>query len=740
MGVGLFSRVAGGPDDGRSASDPAQRLTAARRIELLDSFEAAGLGCFWATDDSGQITYVSETAVRNIGREPHDFVGRPLVDVFAAMSGDGQEGPERPLAFLLGARNTIAGLAVRVAGTKHETWWEISGKPHYDAQERFTGYRGSAKDITVARERQHAAETLARCDSLTGLANRHYMEGQLARTLDAYRNAKRSCALMMMDLDRFKQVNDTLGHQAGDELLKQVAGRIGTVVAKRGTIGRLGGDEFQIILPDMDDRGELGELAQRIIQMVSQPYSIDGSRAIIGCSIGIATAPYDGLEAEALTSAADLALYAAKGNGRGQFRFFASDLKDGAHMRRRIEEDLRDALADGQLEMHYQPIVASIDNRVTCMEALLRWHHPERGFVAPSIFVPVAEEMGLIREVGAFVLRQSCEDAALWPVPLRVAVNVSAAQFARDDFPAQVAAMLKHSGLDPARLELEITESVFVGDADRTQRVFEELKALGVRLALDDFGTGYSSLSYLQRAPFDKIKIDRSFVQGATDAGNNNPEILSAIVSLAEALKMETVAEGVETLDELSLVKARGASHIQGFIFSPAITQEAVMTRLEAQLVEFEAKGPARFRAERKTLFRNIGIIHDDYRYRAVLRNLSKTGAMIEGLMNVPLGTQLVLDLGGGQLAVCTARRSKNATLGIEFETPLVSDGADGLCTRHRVSPYAIEAAGRPLAALPLDAYSLLAGNSVSKPGFVEVVTRDTRKGDPNTGYEYRYR
>ncbi len=736
----MFSRVAGGPDDGRSASDPAQRLTAARRIELLDSFEAAGLGCFWATDDSGQITYVSETAVRNIGREPHDFVGRPLVDVFAAMSGDGQEGPERPLAFLLGARNTIAGLAVRVAGTKHETWWEISGKPHYDAQERFTGYRGSAKDITVARERQHAAETLARCDSLTGLANRHYMEGQLARTLDAYRNAKRSCALMMMDLDRFKQVNDTLGHQAGDELLKQVAGRIGTVVAKRGTIGRLGGDEFQIILPDMDDRGELGELAQRIIQMVSQPYSIDGSRAIIGCSIGIATAPYDGLEAEALTSAADLALYAAKGNGRGQFRFFASDLKDGAHMRRRIEEDLRDALADGQLEMHYQPIVASIDNRVTCMEALLRWHHPERGFVAPSIFVPVAEEMGLIREVGAFVLRQSCEDAALWPVPLRVAVNVSAAQFARDDFPAQVAAMLKHSGLDPARLELEITESVFVGDADRTQRVFEELKALGVRLALDDFGTGYSSLSYLQRAPFDKIKIDRSFVQGATDAGNNNPEILSAIVSLAEALKMETVAEGVETLDELSLVKARGASHIQGFIFSPAITQEAVMTRLEAQLVEFEAKGPARFRAERKTLFRNIGIIHDDYRYRAVLRNLSKTGAMIEGLMNVPLGTQLVLDLGGGQLAVCTARRSKNATLGIEFETPLVSDGADGLCTRHRVSPYAIEAAGRPLAALPLDAYSLLAGNSVSKPGFVEVVTRDTRKGDPNTGYEYRYR
>ncbi len=731
--------MAGGLDDGRSAPDAAQRMETARRIELLDNFEAAGLGCFWATDEIGCITYVSETAVRNIGCAPEDLLARPLTEVFAAADSQGQEGPERSLGFLLGARNTISALAVRVTGARHETWWEISGKAHYDSDARFTGYRGSAKDITITRERQQTAETLARCDSLTGLANRYYMEGQLARTLDAYRNAKRSCALMMMDLDRFKQVNDTLGHQAGDALLKQVAARLGTVVAKRGTIGRLGGDEFLIMLPDMDDRGELGELAQRIIQMVSQPYSIDGARAIIGSSIGVATAPYDGLDAEALTSAADLALYAAKGGGRGQFRFFASDLKDGAHMRRRIEEDLRDALANDQLEMHYQPIVASADHRVTCMEALLRWHHPERGFVAPSIFVPVAEEMGLIREIGAFVLQRSCEDAALWPVPLRVAVNVSASQFARDDFPAQVAAILKHSGLPPARLELEITESVFVGDSDRTQRVFEELKALGVRLALDDFGTGYSSLSYLQRAPFDKIKIDRSFVRGATDAGNNNPEILSAIVNLAEALKMETVAEGVETLDELSLVKARGASHIQGFIFSAAITQEAVLTRLEAQMVEFEAKGPARFRAERRTLFRNIGIIHDDYRYRAVLRNLSKSGAMIEGLLDVPIGTQLVLDLGGGQLAVGTVRRSKNATMGVQFEMSLVSDGADGLCTRHRVSPYAIEAAGRPLAALPVDAYSLLAGKSVSKPSFMEVATRDNRKSDAMTSYEYRY-
>ena len=737
--LGLFSRISSGLEDGRPP-EALRRHAAARRLELLDSFEVAGLGCFWATDESGRVSYLTETAVRRLGCEPEELLGCQLTEIFSSPGSDAEESPERPLSFLLGARNTISGLAVRVAGARRETWWEISGKPLYDAKERFTGYRGSAKDITLIRERQREAEALARCDSLTGLANRHHMEGHLARTLDAYRSAKRSCALMMMDLDRFKQVNDTLGHPAGDQLLKQVAARLGTVVARRGTIGRLGGDEFLILLPDIDDRGELGELAQRIIQMVSQPYSIDGARAIIGASVGIATAPYDGLDAEALTSAADLALYAAKGGGRGQFRFFASDLKDGAHMRRRIEEDLRDALANDQLEMHYQPIVASADNRATCMEALLRWHHPERGFVTPSIFVPVAEELGLIREIGAFVLQRSCEDALEWPIPLRVAVNVSAAQFARDDFPGQVAAILKCTGLDPARLELEITESVFVGDSDRTQRIFEELKSLGVRLALDDFGTGYSSLSYLQRAPFDKIKIDRSFVRGATDAGNNNPEILSAIVNLAEALKMETVAEGVETLDELKLVKERGASHVQGYIFSAALTQDAAIARLATEPVEFVARGPARFRAERRTLFRQIGVIHNDYRYKAVLRNLSKSGALIEGLLGVPAGTELVLDLGGGQLAVCTVRRSRQSTLGVEFETPLVSDGADGLCTRHRVSPYAIEAAGRPLTPLPMDAYALLGGNPVSKPSFVEVATRDTARADPSTGYEYRYR
>jgi diguanylate cyclase (GGDEF)-like protein len=519
-------------------------------------------------------------------------------------------------------------------------------------------------------------------------------------------------------------VNDTLGHPAGDELLKQVAARLQRIVGDRGEIGRLGGDEFQIILPDMDDRGELGDLGARVIQMVGQPYSINGSRAIIGVSLGVAIAPYDGLDTDELVKAADLALYAAKGGGRGQYRFYSSDLKEGAKFRRMLEEDLRDALLRDELVMHYQPIVKSNGYTVAAFESLIRWEHPDRGFVSPEDFIAVAEDIGIINEIGDWALRKVCQQAAEWPVELRVAVNVSATQFIQEGFVDLVKAALQQSGLDPARLELEITESVFIGDAEQTQETFLALKKLGVRLALDDFGTGYSSLSYLQHAPFDKIKIDQSFVRGATEKDNNNAAIMSAIVGLADALNMETVCEGVETKDELKLVTARGATHIQGYLFSKPISHENAMERLAAGELKYEPRGPERSRSVRKSVFRKVGAIHDDHRYKVVLRNISKTGAKIEGLADVPVDTKFVLDLGGGQLAVATVRRSKGHTLGLEFETPLISDGADGFCTRHRVSPYAIEAAGRPLSALPQDAYGMLSaanGPQISVPRFAEV-------------------
>ena len=725
----FFSRSARTSD--KNGLDPSVRPIArddhARRIELLDSFENAGLGWFWATDAEGRIIYLTDSAKERLGFSDSDVIGKPLTDFFLSVRGnyDQDGGEDRPLAYYLGARNSISELHVKLPVRGEDIYVEIAGKPSFDKRQRFTGYRGSAKDITRMRETQRDAERLSQYDSLTGLANRHRMGTQLDTKLKQYRSAKRVCALMMLDLDRFKQVNDTLGHPAGDELLTQVAARLKQLCGHRGEIGRLGGDEFQIMLPDMDDRGELGDLAARIIQMVAQPYSINGSRAIIGVSLGIAVAPYDGIDAEELVSAADLALYAAKGGGRGQYRFYSSDLKEGAKLRRLLEEDLRDALHKDELVMHYQPIVKAKDYKLSGFEALIRWEHPERGFVSPEIFIACAEDIGMIGEIGEWALRRVCEEASQWPVELRVAVNVSPTQFINDGFVDIVQRALQSSGLAPGRLELEITESVFAGDDEHTLEIFNRLKELGVRLALDDFGTGYSSMSYLRNAPFDKIKIDQSFVRGSTEEGNNNSAIISAIVSLAQALKMETVAEGTETKDELKLVIDRGASHIQGYIFSRPITNAEALARLEKGELVYEPRGPERYRAERKSVLRRIGVIHDDHRYNAVLRNISKTGARVEGLAGVPVGTEFVLDLGDGQLAVATVRNTRKHALGLEFETPLISDGADGLCTRHRVSPYAIEAAGRPLAVLPHDAYGMLKESSpqrmASIPQFSEV-------------------
>ncbi|NNC59690.1 MAG: EAL domain-containing protein [Erythrobacter sp.] len=696
-----------------------------RRLKLLDDFETANLGWFWATDTDGKLIYLSENAAKQFGRDVSEVLGRPLSELFILDrdNEDPNEQVQRPLPFLLRARSTISDLEVRISAEDKQTWWVISGKPQSDEEGTFLGYRGSARDISSVRESRRETGRLAEYDSLTGLANRHRMTKRLTSTLIAYKAAKRSCALMVLDLDRFKQVNDTLGHPAGDELLKQVGQRLQRIIGKTGEIGRLGGDEFQVTLPDIEDRGKLGDLATRVIQMVSQPYSINGARAIIGTSVGIAIAPFDGVETDELISAADLALYAAKGGGRGQFRFYSSELKDGARLRRQIEEDLRDALVQEQLQLHYQPLVEADTHKVRSFECLLRWEHPERGWISPADFIPVAEEANLITDIGEWVLKKACKDAATWSHGVGIAVNVSAVQFGNADLPLVVKNALDASGLEPERLELELTESVFIGDPATTQEMFQSLKKLGVKLALDDFGTGYSSLGYLKTAPFDKIKIDQSFVRGATDSDNNNLAIITAIVSLARALGMVTVAEGVEAQDELELVCEQGADLIQGWIFSKAISYDEVCRRLEAGELEFAPRGPAKHRADRRAVFRHIGVIHEDHRYEAVMRNLSRTGARIEGLLDVPLGTDLVLDLGGGQLAIGKVRRSEGAEQGIEFETALVSDGAEGLCTRHRVSPYMLAAAGMPLAALPPGHYQPASntGGRKSQPKFLQI-------------------
>ena len=680
---------------------------------ILESYEALGQGWFWATDIDGQLTYLSGSILETFGLTAETVRGIVFTTLFSAVIDE--EPRQRTLPFALAKQTRFVKIALQSAGRTDTRWWELSGYPHHDDDGNFLGFRGVAADITEQRRSSDESSQLAMYDALTGLSNRRRMSNLLEQTLIASRH-QRNCAIMLIDLDRFKQVNDTLGHPAGDALLKQVAQRLLELVGDKERVCRLGGDEFQIILPDMDDRGQLGALATAIITGLSQPYSVEGSRCVIGASIGVAVSPFDGATAEQLVRNADLALYAAKDGGRGRFRFFSNEFLEAAKDRRILEEDLRDALAKNELEMHYQPIVCTKSETVIGVEALIRWNHPERGPISPGLFIPIAEEANLIEPIGQFALRRACEDAASWPGELRVAVNVSPIQFGNEALPEIVEAALLATDLKPNRLELEITEGVFLSDSSETDAMFASLKNLGVRLALDDFGTGYSSLGYLRSAPFDKIKIDQSFVRDACDKGSRNGAIIAAIVALAEALDMDTTAEGIECLDQLELMRKLRVSQIQGYVYSAAVSSSTVSTHISGGNWVIAPSGPTNQRNDRTSVYRRAGAVHGDHYYPVVIRNISASGALMEGLLDVPLDTQFVIDFGDGQLAIAIVRRSDKHQQGVEFEQPLVPDGSGGLCTSHRVSTYMLARLGVPSTAAGRADASAVGNTSRSNP------------------------
>ncbi|MCY7280984.1 MAG: EAL domain-containing protein [Sphingomonas bacterium] len=661
---------------------------------ILKAYEESCQGWFWVADASGCLTYLTNRMLQLLTDQPGNIIGAPLADLF--VKGDEESGAGRNLPFMLTKQSKFDKLIVCASSGHEARLWSVSGTPQFDSQGQFTGFRGSGVDITEQRRSSEHASRLAMYDSLTGLPNRLRMAEVLEANLNGLDFHKRPCAVMMLDLDRFKQVNDTLGHPAGDALLKQVADRLFRIVGDKESIFRLGGDEFQVILRDSDDRQVLLELANKIISMLSQPYSVEGSRCIIGASIGIAVSPSDGRSSDDLIRNADLALYAAKGSGRGCANFFSSDLLQVAEDKRVLEDDLRDALEKGEIYVFYQPIVNARNNVTTGVEALVRWHHPERGSISPALFIPIAEETNLIGPLGEWILRKACEDAASWPGNLRVAVNVSPIQFTSGALPAIVTSALATSGLDPDRLELEITEGVFLSDSAAADTVFASLKQIGVRLALDDFGTGYSSLGYLRTAPFDKIKIDQSFVRAATLPGSRNGAIIAAIVALAEALGMETTAEGIESHDQLALIQSLRVSHVQGFIYSQAIASDELKDRLETGEWIIPPSGPTKQRSDRVSMYRTVRAIFGNH-YRSVLiRNLSETGALVEGLDDIPFGSQLIIDFGEGHLVFATINRSRNRQQGLVFEEPMVGDGRGGLRTAHPISPYTLHKAGLP--------------------------------------------
>ncbi|WP_420145808.1 EAL domain-containing protein [Sphingobium sp.] len=643
-----------------------QDLRAQRSDRLLQEHERTGRGWFWETDRQGCLTYISDTLARSLGVADDTLIGRQITDI--VKPGDKKQGDgERTLGFHLSARTGFADIAVCAALAKEERWWSISGQPVFNEYGQFHGFRGSGTDLTEMRRSQAEVTRLAQFDSLTGLANRIQMLSSLEQAVADRHGKPGECTLMMLDLDRFKIVNDTLGHPAGDALLRQVSQRLQRVVGEKGLVGRQGGDEFKILLPGRQDQTVLAHLSQAIISAISQPYSIEGTAVVIGVSIGISCCPHDGVTADAMIRNADLALYAAKGDGRGVHRFYSSEMHADAEDRRQLEEDLRRALVADGLHLVYQPVVSSKTEQVTGYEALLRWNHPIRGPISPALFIPIAEDSGLIAQIGEWVMRTACRDAAQWQDGIRVAVNVSPTQFANPGFPSTVMSALAAAQLAPERLELEITESVFLNDDDGTDAMFSRLKAIGVRLALDDFGTGYSSLGYLKKAPFDKIKIDQSFVRGAAIRGNRNSAIIKAIVSLAEALGMDTTAEGAETQDELALIRQLGCSHIQGYIYGRPMPAADVLAKQRSVGTAASAHGFQSSRPERKTMLRTIAVHHDGHIYTGRVRNISATGALIEGLWNVPVGTLFAIELSENQFVNATSRWAKDDRMGVEF-------------------------------------------------------------------------
>ncbi len=664
----LIARLDWKAAEKRRIAREARERVAARAEDILRSFEESGQGWFWETDRRGQINYISPSAATVLGKTSKDLLGRPLTEIVDIESG--AKDAERTLAFHLSARSAFQDIEMRAAGTDPERWWALTGRPVYDSYKNFCGFRGHGTDLTEQRRSEQQVTRLAHYDSLTGLANRLQMSQTLDRILAAPRERERSCAVMMLDLDRFKHVNDTLGHPAGDALLKQVAQRLERTVGANGRCGRLGGDEFEVILPGHQKREYLGDLAKEIIAQLSQPYSIEGQSVVIGASVGVAVAPEDGVSNDALIRNVDLALYAAKDAGRGVHRFYAEDLHSAAEERSALEKDLRDALATGGLELHYQPVVYAATEKIVGFEALMRWQHPKKGWMSPAKFIPIAEDAGLIDQLGQWALRKACEDLASWPDSIRCAVNVSPLQFSNPELPTVVANALAHSGVDPSRLELEITESVFLNDNAGTDAMFKALKRVGVRLALDDFGTGYSSLGYLKKAPFDKIKIDQSFVRGATEQGSRNGAIIASITSLAEALHMDTTAEGVETLDELELIQALGCSHVQGYIYYKPMNGEEATAVVSGDLAA-EADGPQAARSPRQVLLRRVTVIFNGNRLNSTVRNISDTGAMLEGLWNMPAGSQIQIEFSTDKVAPATVRWSRENRVGVEFPAPL---------------------------------------------------------------------
>ncbi len=545
---------------------------------LLREFEDTGADWLWQTDTSRRITHVSPRFAHAVGRTAEDIEGKPFLQLVAGQSWDsGKFTPAlHELAERLKTRNSFSNMLVPVEIDGETRWWELSASPKLDESGVFHGFRGVGSDVTEQRESADKISHMARFDTLTGLPNRLQLTETMGKAMQNSDKWNGRCGFMMIDLDRFKAVNDTLGHPVGDRLLARVSERLRSIMTDNELCGRLGGDEFAIVVKDASDSMYMESIAAKIIETLSRPYEVDQHTLYIGASVGTAIGPRDGRTVEMLMRSADLALYRSKDQGGGSHNQYEPKLHVHAEERRVMEIALRKALANEEFSLNYQPVVSADSGGVVGFEALLRWTNPEFGVVSPAKFVPLAEDARLIVPIGEWVMRTACKEAMRWPSTVKIAVNVSADQLTDAGFLDMVVSALQESELPAHRLEIEVTESIFMQEGTGATQVLDQIIALGINLSLDDFGTGYSSLGYLRKTRFNTIKVDRSFVQGAAKKAPEALAIIRAVVAMADSLGMSTTAEGAETEEEVKMIQKLGCRKIQGYYFGrPMVAHDA---------------------------------------------------------------------------------------------------------------------------------------------------------------------
>lgn len=552
---------------------------------LLREFEEGDADWLWQIDAGRRIVAASPRFAFAAGREASEIEGMPLTQLIAGKHWEsGNLAPSlHILSDKLTKRESFSNLVVKVHGEEKTYWWELSASPRYDDNGTFMGFRGVGSDVTESRESAEKIARLARFDTLTGLPNRLQLTEALDRALKECEQWNCRCGFLMIDLDRFKSVNDTLGHLVGDRLLAQVSLRLRSLMGKDELCGRLGGDEFAVVMRDTGDGQRISDLAGRIIDVLSRPYEVDQHTLFIGASVGSATGTRDGRTVETLMRSADLALYRSKDEGGGRHNVYEPKLHSHAEERRVMEIALRKALEKDEFSLAYQPVVDASSESLVAFEALIRWSNPEFGQVSPARFIPLAEDARLVVPIGNWVLHRACREAVTWPANVRVAVNVSAEQLYEPDFVETVVEALSETGLAPQRLELEVTESVFLREGSRAGETLDQILALGVGLSLDDFGTGYSALGYLSKTRFTTIKVDRSFVQGAARGAQESIAIIRAVVAMAESLGMSTTAEGAETEHEVQVIRELGCKKIQGYFYGRPMTADDVQSLFGGQ-------------------------------------------------------------------------------------------------------------------------------------------------------------